>query len=262
MAQISRPNTTDSPKRKRGAVGSIEHSPQVSPRSSRIISNTSGLSFLFDPNNQDRSSGDVSPSSSMAGHLELLNLQSNSGMPVTFIEAGHSRKRFAQSGEAAFLRDDAAQSAEMITSTIETQSQSKSPSPSSSSLNLESPQALSNIMERPRSHRRSPPLDGDPEENPLSWHQSEITGHNPTDPNDDGYGINGIGFRPTAAIAWARSQRRRQQLIDYRNREAREARQRRIERRTEEIRDLSGRREKPAKKKGAKVRFEAMDIVE
>jgi hypothetical protein len=63
------------------------------------------------------------------------------------------------------------------------------------------------------------------------WHESEITGHDPSDPNDDGYGINGIGFKPTAAIAWARSQRRKQQVAEWRSREAREARRARSERR-------------------------------
>ena len=77
----------------------------------------------------------------------------------------------------------------------------------------------------------SPKLDGDPEDNPMFWQDSEITGHNPTDPSDDGYGFNGIGFRPTAAEAWSRSQRRKQQLLEYKNREAREARERRSARR-------------------------------
>jgi hypothetical protein len=45
----------------------------------------------------------------------------------------------------------------------------------------------------------SPPTDS------LTWHDSEITGHAPTDPLDDGYGINGIGFRPTPAMAYAGS---------------------------------------------------------
>ncbi|KAL4747297.1 hypothetical protein BDW72DRAFT_17437 [Aspergillus terricola var. indicus] len=65
----------------------------------------------------------------------------------------------------------------------------------------------------------------------LAWSDSEITGHNPTDPDDDGYGINGIGFKPTAAIAWARSQKRKKQVAEWKNREAREARERRRERR-------------------------------
>ncbi|KAG4433475.1 hypothetical protein IFR05_011040 [Cadophora sp. M221] len=65
----------------------------------------------------------------------------------------------------------------------------------------------------------------------LTWHDDEITGHDPTDPDDDGEGINGIGFKPTPAEAYARTQKRRQQMAEYRNREAREARKMRSERR-------------------------------
>jgi len=82
-----------------------------------------------------------------------------------------------------------------------------------------------------RTRRGSPPLTGDEDENPLTWHDSEITGHLLSDPNDDGYGINGVGFRPTAAIAWTRSQKRQRQVADWKSREAREARERRKERR-------------------------------
>ncbi|KAF1984072.1 hypothetical protein K402DRAFT_396005 [Aulographum hederae CBS 113979] len=59
------------------------------------------------------------------------------------------------------------------------------------------------------------------------WQDSEITGHLFTDPDDDGYGMNGIGFKATPALAWARSQRRRQQVQEWRAREAREERRRR-----------------------------------
>ncbi|KAF9884056.1 hypothetical protein FE257_002342 [Aspergillus nanangensis] len=69
------------------------------------------------------------------------------------------------------------------------------------------------------------------DENPLTWHDSEITGHDPTDPSDDGTGINGIGFKPTAAMAWARSQKRQKQVAAWKTREARDARERRKERR-------------------------------
>ncbi|KAI9797968.1 MAG: hypothetical protein M1833_005024 [Piccolia ochrophora] len=48
---------------------------------------------------------------------------------------------------------------------------------------------------------------------------------------DDGEGLNGIGFRPTPAVAYARTERRRQQILEYRAREAREARRLRSERR-------------------------------
>jgi hypothetical protein len=87
--------------------------------------------------------------------------------------------------------------------------------------------------------RREPKGDGErpgsptlsEEVNELYWSDKEITGYNPADPADDGYGINGIGFKPTPAIAYQRSQRRKHQLAEYRNREAREARQKRSERR-------------------------------
>ncbi|KAL6240082.1 hypothetical protein BDW75DRAFT_2437 [Aspergillus navahoensis] len=82
-----------------------------------------------------------------------------------------------------------------------------------------------------RSPSRSPTTPGAKVEDLLTWSDSEITGHNPTDPDDDGYGINGIGFKPTAAIAWARSQKRKKQVAEWKNREAREARERRRERR-------------------------------
>lgn len=74
---------------------------------------------------------------------------------------------------------------------------------------------------------RSPP----PLSPTLWWHDEEITGHNPNDPTDDGYGINGIGFLPTPAIASARAERRKKQVAEWKNREAREARQKRGDRR-------------------------------
>ncbi|KAM0309223.1 hypothetical protein ACHAO8_009252 [Botrytis cinerea] len=91
----------------------------------------------------------------------------------------------------------------------------------------------------------------DPDRATLTWHHNEITGHKPDDPDDDGEGINGIGFRPTPALAYARTERRKQQMADYRSREAREARARRSERRrgTEE----SARKE--AEKVARRVRF-------
>ncbi|KAF2466846.1 uncharacterized protein BDR25DRAFT_345419 [Lindgomyces ingoldianus] len=81
---------------------------------------------------------------------------------------------------------------------------------------------------RPR--KKSP----SPQSASLTWQDSEITGHlvDPsTDPDDDGTGLNGIGFKPTPALAYARAQRRRQQVMDWRAREAREARAKRSERR-------------------------------
>ncbi|KAJ4291340.1 hypothetical protein N0V88_006348 [Collariella sp. IMI 366227] len=58
-----------------------------------------------------------------------------------------------------------------------------------------------------------------------------ITIYDPDDSDDDGTGINGIGFKPTPAIAYSRALRRRQQLAEYKKREEREARARRSLRR-------------------------------
>jgi hypothetical protein len=47
----------------------------------------------------------------------------------------------------------------------------------------------------------------DEERAALTWHDDEITGHNSSDPDDDGEGINGIGFKPTPAMAYARTEK-------------------------------------------------------
>lgn len=66
----------------------------------------------------------------------------------------------------------------------------------------------------------------------LTWQDSEITGHEiDASLGDDGLGLNGIGFRPTPAMAYVRSQKRKQQVNEWKAREAREARQRRMDRR-------------------------------
>ncbi|EPE35728.1 hypothetical protein GLAREA_05065 [Glarea lozoyensis ATCC 20868] len=105
---------------------------------------------------------------------------------------------------------------------------------------------LSNSKSRSRKRSGTPPLHSsatgdsesddppkivDPERAAQTWHDDEITGHDPSDPEDDGEGINGIGFKPTAAEAYARAQKRKSQMADYKSREAREARARRNERR-------------------------------
>ncbi|KAI1007360.1 hypothetical protein K3495_g857 [Podosphaera aphanis] len=63
-------------------------------------------------------------------------------------------------------------------------------------------------------------------------HDNEASYYDLTDPEDDGEGINGIGFRPTPAEADARMQKRKRQILDYRIRESREARRLRCERRS------------------------------
>ncbi|KAI5921951.1 hypothetical protein F4810DRAFT_711989 [Camillea tinctor] len=74
----------------------------------------------------------------------------------------------------------------------------------------------------------------DPVRAALTWHEDEITIYDPMDQDDDGTGINGIGFKPTPAIAYARAQKRRQQLAEYKKREESEARAKRNQRRREQ----------------------------
>jgi hypothetical protein len=120
-----------------------------------------------------------------------------------------------------------------------------SPSPSSAKLGSESPtdpsepntptitspaKPNSKVKATPRTRKKSPPLPSQ-DEDPLTWHDSEITGHIAADEDDDGYGINGIGFRPTAAVAYQRSLKRKQQVREWQRREQGEERKRRGERR-------------------------------
>ncbi|CAK7199794.1 hypothetical protein SEUCBS139899_002478 [Sporothrix eucalyptigena] len=72
----------------------------------------------------------------------------------------------------------------------------------------------------------------DPVRASLTWQDDEITVYDPNDADDDGTGVNGIGFKPTPAIAHERALKRRQQLAAYRKREEREARARRSLQRT------------------------------
>jgi hypothetical protein len=79
------------------------------------------------------------------------------------------------------------------------------------------------------------PVIVDPVRAALTWREDEITVYDPEDKDDDGTGINGIGFKPTAAVAYQRAQKRRQQLAEYKKREESEARARRNQRRRDQL---------------------------
>ncbi|KPI43886.1 uncharacterized protein AB675_6329 [Cyphellophora attinorum] len=116
---------------------------------------------------------------------------------------------------------------------------------------IEQAATSANLLDRPK----SPKLSG--KVNSFYWQDSEITGHDPKDPDDDLYGINGIGFKPTPAIAQQRSQQRKKQLLEYRNREAKEARQQRSERRRMALTDGPYSEPGPSIGQGrARVRFD------
>ncbi|KAI0104621.1 hypothetical protein GGR51DRAFT_223377 [Nemania sp. FL0031] len=99
-------------------------------------------------------------------------------------------------------------------------------------------------LSKRKGNARSQSVKGDKEEEPmivdpvraaLTWREDEITIYDPEDKDDDGTGINGIGFKPTAAVASYRAQKRRQQLAEYKKREESEARARRNQRRREQL---------------------------
>lgn len=71
----------------------------------------------------------------------------------------------------------------------------------------------------------------DPVRASLTWHEDEITIYDPDDEDDDGIGINGVGFKPTPALAHVRAMKRQQQMAEYRKREESEARAWRSQRR-------------------------------
>lgn len=210
-----------SPKRKR--EDSSPYGPSNSPSKARNAGSLRTYPVLLA---QLACNDEPPPSSqtSVTGKFENLSIRGNVAW-TTSPPIQHDRKRLAATALDSSRPDSSTMSREYQLSS-ELYRRDIEP-PSASSFEFE---AISTFEpEPPRRQSRSPPLNGEPQDN--FWHDSEITGHNPTDPTDDGYGINGIGFKPTPAIAWARSQKRKQQLADYKSRETKEARQRRIERR-------------------------------
>ncbi|KAL1303243.1 hypothetical protein AAFC00_006657 [Neodothiora populina] len=112
----------------------------------------------------------------------------------------------------------------------------KSPPPSTAA----APSSPTNIVpvlstfESTVSSASSPQRSSASDDASMTWQESEITGHL-WDPlqnkDDDGEGINGIGFRPSAAVEWKRREGRKRQVSEWKAREAKEDRKRRFDRR-------------------------------
>ncbi|KAJ5574165.1 uncharacterized protein N7459_008592 [Penicillium hispanicum] len=244
-----------SPKRKREPSGSDYYSPPVSPTSTVSIASLQETRLR-----EDAELGRYSPRAAVAGRFGELAIR-NERLPDPGLLATQrqqiSAPHQAQENRAAESRHDAQNvpgawpvhsgepdEAQDHQSSPRTQRQkntnfgatapSASPSKRKSATSPRK-QPDPSSPSKSRKQRLSPPLADTSLEDPFTWHDHEITGHNPTDPSDDGYGINGVGFRPTAATAWARSQKRQKQVAEWKNREAREAREKRRERRNEGI---------------------------
>jgi hypothetical protein len=253
-----------SPKRKRNSEPN-EYSPILSPTLTRVATHLQEFPFVGNNEPVDRTRGG-SPRTCVAVQLHALDLQQRA-----MADVGHTSKRLAPmrtengsqpTGYQHHMQDIHFGSSNPPPPPQQANDNTKSsatntPRPPNAAFAFEAGEISAVNVGQSQMRRRSPPLDGNPEDNPLTWHPSEIIGHDPDDPNDDGYGLNGVGYKPTPAQAWARSQKRKQQLAEYKSREAKEARQRRSERRRLESRDAS-----PddggghAKKKAVRVRFE------
>lgn len=197
----------------------------------------------------ERTGDDGSPQTVVAGRFERLDLAYDGGAGSEVVDE-RERKRRAQPVEIG----------------CEPPTPTRSPRPRHAAEPPPSDEAVRgvpftfehvDIMPEPGSSAgsgrpKSPTLPG--AVNDLYWSDAEITGHDPDDPLDDGYGINGIGFRPTPGQAHQRSQRRKQQLAEYRSRENKEARQRRSERRRME--SVDGKKISLGEEHVIKVHFE------
>ncbi|KAF3490943.1 uncharacterized protein GIQ15_00460 [Arthroderma uncinatum] len=180
------------------------------------------------------------PQGTVASRLQDLDIQSPAAMHEETSEV-HATEEKAQPGRIESIKEQ--HTSDHATKPLATSTETPAlegnenigdkadiatkPSPSTS-------KARSDMAES--SHPSSPPpchetASIDPDEESLTWDDSEITGHHATDPNDDGYGLNGIGFKPSAEVAWDRSQRRKEQVAEWERREAREAREARSRRR-------------------------------
>ncbi|EED20300.1 hypothetical protein TSTA_035270 [Talaromyces stipitatus ATCC 10500] len=228
-----------SPKRKRDAVEEVEDaSPPPSPTSTLSVASYPELRLI-----EGGELGRYSPRTAVAGRFKELALHEGVLHSTPIAQWNNSSDNAADCVEATGKAENSQPSTKASPSKTK---QSKifdmeNPSeehatddqrkPTTQSTNGPSRSKVKPISPTKSRTKKSPPPDEGAVLESLTWSDSEITGHDPTDPNDDGYGINGIGFKPTAAIAWARSQQRQKQVAEWKNREAREAREKRRERR-------------------------------
>ncbi|KAL9011613.1 MAG: hypothetical protein Q9173_003559 [Seirophora scorigena] len=243
LASASSRSVCHSPKRKRDTTNDPSDL-ALAPSSTRLrISNPpTPPAVLHDDDDTD---GDRSPRSNVAGHFQNLNLTGyGSGFGTKTMEKPFVTLCTVANSQGSHhpltTHDSSSQSSELqplspTTTTFNTGQPKDFPLEIPETPRLQPTTAMSSVpspLPRPKS---PPPLN-------LWWADAEITGHDPTDPADDGYGINGVGFLPTPAIARARTESRKRQVAEWKNREARDARQRRSEarrRREQEVHSQS-----------------------
>ncbi|KAL8771721.1 MAG: hypothetical protein Q9209_002912 [Squamulea sp. 1 TL-2023] len=220
-----------SPKRKREADDPIDMNSAPSPTRLRT-SNFPTSSPIPD----DDVNGDRSPRSTVAGHFQNLNLTGKGFDFTQAMEKPSSARIIADSQDTDLSSSSSQGSIQTSGSQPTTPNSLTTSAPTFGSTTT--PTSLP--LEIPETPRLKPTTMLSPAPSPIPrcksppalnlwWADAEITGHDPKDPADDGYGINGVGFIPTPAMASARAERRKKQVAEWKNREAREARQKRSE---------------------------------
>ena len=192
-----------------------------------------------------------SPRSTVAGRLQNLDLDEHHQIPSLDIDLSFETQQVSTDRNSGGFHPQIFLPPQSFVGPITPPTSSSGPPSGTSQLAYEvQPTTMPiEIPETPRlrpvSSPTPPPSTPKPKSPPppspaLWWSDTEITGYNPSDPTDDGYGINGVGFLPTPAIANARAERRKKQVAEWKNREAREARQKRSDRRRRRDRSVGG----------------------
>ncbi|KAL8655684.1 MAG: hypothetical protein Q9226_002943 [Calogaya cf. arnoldii] len=216
------PNNPDSiytsPKRKRD----IEmDDPSIAPSPTRLRTSHLPTSATV---SDDDVNGDCSPRATVAGRFQNLNLTGDCFDFTQPVQKHPSARTVADSQHSNL---DSSQESIQTSGSQPATPQSRHMSAALPLVIPETPRLRPTTVLSPVP---SPiPRSNSPPSLSLWWTDTEITGHDPKDPTDDGEGINGVGFIPTPAMASARAERRKKQVAEWKSREAREARQRRSE---------------------------------
>ena len=238
------PTPPPSIKRKRSSRD-VDAGAYVEPSPTRLkLANLPGTVIL-----ESGTTGGGSPRTTMAGHMQRLDLQETGRIPNVENDIALSREAMPEPIQSSLkcqvFDPDVYIPTRLPAEPITPPSSSRGPSalPKSDAVQPSDNDPPLGIPKRPQLLAREPtPRSLTPERqddsSPASirllwWSDAEITGHglDPRDPTDDGEGINGVGFLPTPAIAYARAERRRRQVKEWKERETREARAKRGERR-------------------------------
>ncbi|MCJ1318594.1 hypothetical protein MMC15_003924 [Xylographa vitiligo] len=248
-----------SPKRKRDPA--TDHTASLSPCPIRLRTDISPQSLDY------CNSGNESPRTTVAGQMQALRLGHEQALPLLPTQVPEKLSRTVNTSAVAyqpqvpncsdasfkFIAPQAQNANSMNSSFGSTTSDTyisfingaaTPPSvPSTPHLKPVSPSPARTISPLPRGRPKSPPP---PPRSPSpaaelasaallftpSLPARAVSSPSPSPLSTielENLGLNGIGYRPTPAMAYARAQRRKQQVAEWKSREAKEARQRRSE---------------------------------